>query len=60
MKKEIQGKKERVDKGERGGRKKYLNNKIQSYSNHVNMHNHSFCINFGNAQCYRRTSGGRF
>lgn len=28
---------QRVDEGERGGRKKYLNNKIQSYSNRVNV-----------------------
>lgn len=38
--------------------KKYLNNKIQSYGNSVNMH--GYCINFGNAQCYRRTDLGRF
>ena len=39
--------------GERGERKLYLNNEIESYSNHVNIHLHGYCNILAYAQYYK-------
>ena len=46
--------------GERGERKLYLNNEIESYSNHVNIHLHGYCSILAYAQYYKPTDVGSF
>ena len=48
----------RENKGERRKRKFWFNNQIESYSNHVNMHD--YCSIFGYVWCYRLTDVGSF